>query len=70
MGVRPTVGGEKPVLEVHLFDFNQNIYSKRLTVKFIKKIRDEKKFDNLDMLKLQIQKDISKAKNILDSSND
>ena len=70
MGVRPTVGGEKPVLEVHLFDFNQNIYSKRLTVKFIKKIRDEKKFDNLDMLKLQIQEDISKAKNILDSSND
>ena len=65
MGLRPTVGGKHPVLEVHLFDFNDDIYSKRLRVKFIKKIRDEKKFDNLDMLKLQIQKDISKAINIL-----
>ena len=48
MGVRPTVGGEKPVLEVHLFEFNENIYSQRLRVKFVEKIRDEKKFDNLD----------------------
>jgi riboflavin kinase/FMN adenylyltransferase len=70
MGVRPTVGGNKPVLEVHLFNFNKNIYSKRLRVKFIEKIRDEKKFDNLDMLKLQIQEDISIAKKILNTSND
>ena len=65
MGIRPTVGGSKPVLEIHLFKFNKDIYSKRLTVRFIQKIRDEKKFDNLGMLKLQIQKDISKAINIL-----
>ena len=65
MGIRPTVGGNKPVLEIHLFKFNKDIYSKRLIVRFIQKIRDEKKFDNLDMLKLQIQKDISKAINIL-----
>jgi riboflavin kinase/FMN adenylyltransferase len=70
MGTRPTVGGNKPVLEVHLFNFNKNIYSKRLQVRFIKKIRDEKKFDNLDMLKLQIQEDISLAKNILNTPND
>ena len=70
MGVRPTVGGDKPVLEVHLFEFNKNIYSQRLRVKFVKKIRDEKKFDNLDMLKSQIQEDISTAKNILRTSND
>jgi len=68
MGIRPTVGGNKPVLEIHLFKFNKDIYSKRLTVRFIKKIRDEKKFDNLGMLKLQIQKDISKAINILSNS--
>ena len=68
MGIRPTVGGNKPVLEIHLFKFNKDIYSKRLTVRFIQKIRDEKKFDNLDMLKLQIQKDISKAINILSNS--
>ena len=70
MGVRPTVGGNKPVLEVHLFEFNRNIYSERLSVKFIKKIRDERKFDNLDMLKSQIQEDISIAKKILNTSND
>ena len=70
MGVRPTVGGEKPVLEVHLFEFNENIYSQRIRVKFVEKIRDEKKFDNLDMLKSQIQEDISIAKNILQNSND
>ena len=68
MGIRPTVGGNKPVLEIHLFKFNKDIYSKRLTVRFIQKIRDEKKFDNLGMLKLQIQKDISKAINILSNS--
>ena len=70
MGVRPTIGGSSPVLEIHLFDFNKDIYSQRLTVKFIKKIRDEKKFDNLDMLKLQIQEDISIAKNILNNAHD
>ena len=70
MGVRPTIGGSSPVLEIHLFEFDKDIYSERLIVKFIKKIRDEKKFDNLDMLKLQIQEDILIAKNILHDSND
>ena len=65
MGVRPTVGGSNPVLEVHLFNFDQDIYSKRLTVQFVNKIREEKKFENLDMLKSQIQKDITTAKNLL-----
>ena len=62
MGVRPTVGGSHPVLEVHLFNFNSNIYSKRLDVQFINKIREDKKFKNLDMLKSQIQEDIKTAK--------
>ena len=70
MGIRPTIGGSSPVLEIHLFDFNKDIYSQRLTVKFIKKIRDEKKFDNLDMLKLQIQEDILIAKNILNNAHE
>ena len=70
MGVRPTIGGTSPVLEIHLFEFDKDIYSERLIVKFIKKIREEKKFDNLDMLKLQIQEDILIAKNILNHSYD
>ena len=62
MGVRPTVGGELPVLEVHLLDFSKAIYRKRLTVQFLKKVRDERKFKNLKALKAQIFKDISTAK--------
>jgi len=62
MGTRPTVGGDHPVLEVHLLDFSKNIYSKRLTVEFCKKVRVEQKFDSLDALKEQIFKDISTAK--------
>jgi riboflavin kinase/FMN adenylyltransferase len=62
MGTRPTVGGEHPVLEVHLLEFSKNIYSRRLTVEFCEKVRDEKKFDGLDALKEQIFKDISTAK--------
>ena len=66
MGTRPTVGGTMPVLEVHLFNFNDDIYSNRLEVEFIDKIRDEKKFNNLDMLKLQIKEDILLANKILE----
>jgi riboflavin kinase/FMN adenylyltransferase len=65
MGTRPTVGGSNPVLEVHIFNFDQEIYSKRLSVQFVNKIREEKKFENLGMLKSQIQKDIITAKNLL-----
>jgi riboflavin kinase/FMN adenylyltransferase len=65
MGVRPTVGGEQPVLEVHLFDFNDEIYGQRINVEFKFKIRDEKKFESLAFLKEQIQKDISLAKKLL-----
>ena len=65
MGTRPTVGGTMPVLEVHLFDFSQTIYSQRLEVEFKHKIREEKKFENLDMLKSQINKDIALAKTLL-----
>ena len=62
MGTRPTVGGELPVLEIHLLDFSQSIYGKTLTVEFLKKVRDEKKFENINALKEQIFKDISTAK--------
>jgi riboflavin kinase/FMN adenylyltransferase len=66
MGIRPTVDGSKPVLEIHLFNFNESIYGQRLTVEFTNKLRDEKKFDNIDFLKEQILLDISQAKLILE----
>ncbi|MGH1463060.1 MAG: bifunctional riboflavin kinase/FAD synthetase [Neptuniibacter sp.] len=62
VGLRPTVGGQQPVLEVHLFDFDQEIYGQLLTVEFKQFIRDERKFDGIEMLKKQIFKDIDEAR--------
>lgn len=62
-GLRPTVTNtDKPTLEVHILDFDKDIYGEQIKVTFLKKIRDEKKFDSLDKLKLQIQSDIIKAR--------
>ena len=70
IGIRPTVGGTSPVLEVNIFDFKKEIYGKRIKVEFVKKIRDEKKFENLDDLKKQIAKDVNTAKEqLLDEKN-
>ena len=66
MGIRPTVDGSKPVLEIHIFNFSESIYGQRLTVEFKNKLRDEKKFDNINLLKEQILQDISQAKEILE----
>ena len=62
IGIRPTVGGTSPVLEVNIFDFKKEIYGKRIKVEFVKKIRDEIKFDSLDDLTKQIAKDVNTAK--------
>jgi len=70
IGIRPTVGGTSPVLEVNIFDFKKEIYGKRIKVEFVKKIRDEKKFNSLDDLKKQIAKDVNTAKEqLLDEKN-
>ena len=61
-GERPTVDGKRLLLEAHLFEFNQNIYGKELTVEFLTFIREEKKFDNFALLTEQIQKDIQLVK--------
>ena len=60
-GVRPTVDGEKLLLEVHLFNFNSNLYGKDLTVEFLAFIRDEQQFESFEELKKQINRDIKKA---------
>ena len=63
-GVRPTVGGEEARLEVHIFDFDQDIYGQRVEVRFRSFIRDEKKFDDFGALKDQIAKDADGARAI------
>lgn len=63
VGTKPTVGGENPVgVETHLFGFGENIYGKTVKVEFLKPVRREKKFDSIEELKIQIQKDIELAK--------
>ncbi len=61
-GERPTVDGSKLLLETHIFNFNQEIYGKDLTVQFLTFIRPEQKFANFDKLAKQIKKDIEIAK--------
>ncbi len=58
-GVRPTINGATPVLEVHILDFEEDIYGKILNVSFKYMIRKEQKFNSLDELKMQIAADIS-----------
>ena len=62
IGKRPTVDGHNLQLEVHLFDFNQEIYGRQVCVEFKQRIRDEKRFDSFDELKQQIIKDSKQAK--------
>ena len=62
IGVRPTVHGSEPLLEVHIFDFDEDIYGRLLTVTVRHKLRDERKFPSLDALKAQIEVDIRQAK--------
>jgi riboflavin kinase/FMN adenylyltransferase len=57
IGTRPTLNGVNQTLEVHLFDCNEDLYHKKLRVSFIKKIREEQKFESLDALKAQLKKD-------------
>jgi riboflavin kinase/FMN adenylyltransferase len=62
VGKRPTVGGEITLLEVFIFDFNREIYGKRVTIVFKHKSREEIKFDSFEELKQQISKDVESGK--------
>jgi riboflavin kinase/FMN adenylyltransferase len=63
LGIRPTVRQDtRLVLEVHLFEFDQQIYGKHLRVEFLQKLRDEEKYPNLEILARQIALDVENAK--------
>lgn len=57
IGNRPTVAGKKTTIEVHFFDFNKNLYEQTIALDIHVKIREENKFDSLESLKKQLQKD-------------
>ena len=62
IGYRPTFNGKNLLLEVNIFEINRNLYKKILKISFIKFIRPEKKFKNINQLKIQIKKDIASTK--------
>lgn len=62
IGSRPTVDGVNPILEVHLFNFDRDIYGHYVKVEFLHKLRDEKLFSSFDNLKAQIAQDVVQAK--------
>lgn len=66
LGVRPTVNQvSQPLLETHLFDFEGDLYGRRMAVQFVAKLRDEQKFQDLDALKAQMNHDALSAREIL-----
>jgi len=59
VGVRPTVGGKRLVVEVHIPGFRGDLYGRTLSVSFLSRIRGEKKFPSLAALKAQIRRDVA-----------
>ena len=66
IGVRPTVDGKEPLLEVHVFDYTGNLYGDLIKVTFKQKLREEQTFDSIDALKTQINQDIEQARHYFD----
>ncbi len=64
IGTNPTVEGQSLSVEVHLFNFDENLYDQKISIELIKRIRDEQKFASVDDLKMQLQKDEFLVKNL------
>jgi len=69
LGTRPTVEGVELLLEAHLFDFNADLYARRIEVEFVAKLRDELKFPDLSSLTEQMHRDADQARAILSSGS-
>jgi len=65
IGVRPTFGGHKRIVEAHLLDVDLDLYDQRITLDFIERLRNEQRFANIDALKSQIASDVQTARQIL-----
>ena len=65
LGTRPTVDGTDMLLEVHVFDFAEDLYGREIEVEFVAKLRDEVKFDSLDALIVQMKIDAAQARDLL-----
>lgn len=68
IGTNPTVADDSLIkIEVHIFNFGQEIYNQEISVQFVERLRDEQKFDTLDELKAQLAMDAKKANSVLES---
>ncbi len=65
LGTRPTVNGTEPLLEAHVFDFDGDLYGREIEVEFVAKLREERRFDSLDALVEQMQRDAAEARSVL-----
>lgn len=70
VGLNPTLSNEKFSIEAYLFDFNADIYGKEIKIEFLERIRDEEKFESIDILKSQIQKDQDFSLQFIKSRNE
>lgn len=67
LGNRPAVGGTGFLVEVHIFDFSEDLYDRELEVRFVSKIRDERNFDSLEKLVNRMKKDEALARKVLNA---
>ena len=65
LGTRPTINGTDPLLEVHVFDFDGDLYGRYLDVDFVQRLREERKFESLDALVSQMHRDAAAARAVL-----
>jgi riboflavin kinase/FMN adenylyltransferase len=65
VGVRPSFGGDERTVETYILDFNENIYGQHLTLKFVERLRSEKKFNSVEELMAQIKHDAGQAGKLL-----
>jgi riboflavin kinase / FMN adenylyltransferase len=65
LGTRPTVNGSEPLLEAHVFDFEDDLYGREIEVEFVAKLRDERRFDSLDAMVEQMHRDAAEARSVL-----
>ncbi|MCP4718368.1 MAG: riboflavin biosynthesis protein RibF, partial [Desulfobacteraceae bacterium] len=68
IGFSPTFGDQMFTIEVHILDFNHDLYDTRLRINLVARLRDEKKFSSIDELSGQIKKDVEIAKEILEKN--
>jgi riboflavin kinase/FMN adenylyltransferase len=69
IGIRPTINAHELTVEANIFGFDTEIYGEKITLRLVERIRDEKKFGNLELLKSQLFSDRKRSEQILASVN-